>query len=338
MKPKSIKSLLALALLAPGVLFAQTTAKTTPVGYVTLGNQDSSVADGSNLPAGSDSYISLPLDRPSVASVAVASVADGVVNFAGTPLASLDLLTQPHVLKIESGTLSGQYALITAESDSSVTVPADLIAGLALGDKVTVRPAWTLGTLFASSNLPTSGIQVFAFDGTEVGVNIQPNNSWAWDGSNWNNNLSLELDDNAVLYPGEAIIVRNESTTNVASLVVSGEVIMSNARQSIVGADVKQDNPFGFQASVGEPVLTSGISSVAQAGDSILIIPNNLVLLNKAAAKTLDYDGTGWADSESLEYIDNTTLFESGVAYIYRREAGSGNGSFSNTPDYVPTL
>ena len=340
MKPITIQSILAAAaLLAPGALFAQTSATTIPVGYVTLGNTDPGVAGGASIPGGSDTYISIPLDRPDVYTGSVTNVDSAIVSVAGTPFAALNLTTLPHLVKVETGTLSGQYALISSKTDSTVTVAASaLISGLQVGDMVSIRPAWTISHLFSGVTLPAVGLQVFAFDGTEAGVNIQANNSWAWDGTNWNNNISLEIDDNAVLYPGEALIIRNESVTNVASFVVNGEVFTSNARQTFVGAVSKQDNPFGFQSSAGEPINTSGVTAVAEPGDSILVVPNNLVTLNKAASKTYDFDGTGWVDSELLDYIDNTVLFQAGAAYFYRREAGEATVNISNTPDYVPSL
>ncbi len=337
MKPYIPYSILAAAL-ACGMAQA-VTSYTTPVGYVSLGNLDPGVASGSNAPAGSDTYIGIPVDRASEFSSVVDGVSGQMVSFAGTPLAGMDLTTVPYMLKIESGTLSGFYALIASKNDSSVTVEASIdLTGLLATDQVTIRKAWTLSALFSTATLPATGIQVFAFDGTEAGTNIQPNLSWAWDGTDWNNNLTLDIDNNAPLYPGEALIFRNESVTNVPSLVATGEVLTANARQTFVGAVAKTDNPFSFQASVGEPILTSGVSSIAVSGDSILVIPNNLVLLNKAAAKTYDYDGIGWADSETLDYIDATTKFEAGVAYIYRREAGGSTATISNQPDYVPSL
>ena len=79
MKPKSIKSLLALALLAPGALFAQTTAKTTPVGYVTTENL---AQDQYNL-------VGITVHNPTVAAGVLSAESDTAVTTTGVDFTTL---------------------------------------------------------------------------------------------------------------------------------------------------------------------------------------------------------------------------------------------------------
>lgn len=336
MKPFLSYALLAAAA-AAGVSFGQTTASTTPVGYVSVGNSGAA-------PAGSDTYISLPLERAAEFSGQASGPATATtISLTGAAFTvdqwKDDADTPPYLLKIESGAKSGTIALIASNAAGTVTVdPSFDLTGVVATDKVTIRKAWTLKALFTGTTLPVSGLQLFAFDGAEVGINTQPNNSWAWDGTNWTNNLTLDIDDDAVLYPGEALVVRNASGTPITAFTVTGEVATAKSLVTIRGGATQQDTPISFVSSVGEPVITSGISAVAAIGDTILVIPNDLVALNKAASKTFTYDGTGWSDSDTLDYIDNTVKFEAGVSYIYRRAAGAPTVNWSDLPDYVSSL
>jgi hypothetical protein len=153
MKPKSIKSLLALALLAPGALFAQTTAKTTPVGYVTM-----NVTGGGSPASPAFSYIGPSL--PKSASFSGLSLGTGTVatvDFAGTPFASLTFglsaapLSEPlYYAQVVTGPNAGQWSDIISNTSSSITC-SDAIAANFATQTIVIRQHHTVGSLFGTA-------------------------------------------------------------------------------------------------------------------------------------------------------------------------------------------
>jgi uncharacterized protein (TIGR02597 family) len=312
MKPKSIKSLLALALLAPGVLFAQTTAKTTPVGYVSLGNNGS-------VPANTDVNISIPLLQPSVSTGVVASISGSDINFSGTPALG-NLTTAPHIAVIENNAGSGIIGLITANDADSVTVSlqsGQALTGVAAADKVSIRPAWTvLG--FLGSAMPV-GTQLQAWSGAAQGIVLAPDLIFEWDGTNWVDTNSFEAADNTVLYPGEGFVLRTiDAVTNFS---ISGEVPTAKHNLALSGNStpgVGQDNVISYISPVDEIIGSANVGYVV--GDQLLYWDNTAAGTVKAP-QVLEFDGSDWVDTNSFEAVTTTFALKGGVSYVYRRAA-----------------
>ena len=144
MKPKTLKTILLAAALAPAALFADT-ATTTPVGYVTI-----------TTPASSDATVTLPLQRAALLKTAVSSVAGNVVTFASAGISADAFVNSPATytksyLLVTSGPLAGERYPVTANTATTVTVDAGTTlqtAGLLAGATFSVIPNWTLGTAF----------------------------------------------------------------------------------------------------------------------------------------------------------------------------------------------
>ena len=310
MKPKIIQSILAAALLAPGALFAQTTATTTPVGYVSLGNNGS-------VPADTDVTISIPLLKSAVYTGTVSSVTGSDVDISGTPNFA-SLTSVPHVMVVENNTKSGVVGLITANDTNTLTVSLQAgqsLTGLTAGDKVSVRPAWTVLN-FLGNQLPV-GTQLQAWSGTGQGIVLAPDLIFEWDGTNWVDTNSFEPADNTVLFPGEGFFLRSLSA--ISNLVVSGEVPLAKHNIALVGnatPDIGQDNVISYFSPVGEIIGNSGAGFTA--GDQILYY-NNAASGTVKAPNVLEYDGTDWVDTDSFEPVTTTFLLQPGQAYVYRR-------------------
>ncbi len=329
-----MKTILLAALMAPGALFAQTTATTTPVGYVSLGNNGV-------IPAGSDTYVTIPLDREVVAQGTVASVSGSEITLSGTPgLGSLATLTSPHVAKISSGSRNGLVGLVTANTTGSVTIAipfGDNLTGVVAGDKITIFKSWTVAS-FMGVSVPAQ-TQLLGFSGTFSGQNGAPDVIYEFDGANWIDTGSFESADNSVLYGGESLIIRNSGVVAINNFTVSGVVPTAAHRAILVRAADGTDNTQSYFSPVDEIIGVSGLSQIVAAGDQLLEYSNTTVGQNKSANNIIEFDGTTWTDTNSFEDVTNTYKLLAGNAYIIRLAAGApSNIVWSDTPTYLPSL
>ncbi len=338
MKPKSIKSLLALALLAPGVLFAQTTAKTTPVGYVSLGDTTSGEPA---IKGNTDVWVSIPLLKSAVVSGAVASVSGSDITLSGSPALG-DLTTTPHIVVIGSGpgTADGLIGLVTAVSGSVVTVvtpDGSVLTGVAATDTITIRPAWTVGSLMGTDK--PAGTILYTYDQSSP-LNPSASGVYEFDGTNWIDNVNTgEAADIDVLYPYETLVVRNSSATPIASFVVAGEVPITSTRITIAASSVDgADNAVSYFSPVSDEVGNSGLSSIANNGDILYGYDNNAAGTNKSASEVHEFSSGDWIDNVNTGEADNTYLIGAGKGYIFRRSSTSTEAVWSDTPGYLPSL
>jgi len=339
MKPKSIKSLLALALLAPGVLFAQTTAKTTPVGYVSLG--DTTSGEPACKPE-TDVFISVPVLKSADYTGTVASETSGVITLAGSPAFTTGQYSDaaaPYYAVIQTGAKAGLIGLVTANDAGTITVspqPGDSLSGLVAGDVVTLRRAWTVAGLLGNS-LPV-GVSLLTFPASGA-VNPSAEGIYDWDGTNWVDNVITGAPaDNDVIYPGETVVLRNSTTTPIASLVVSGEVSTFAQRIPIAAAEEASDYSVSYFSPVGEALGNSGLGAVAVAGDALLGFDNNSSGVNKSASVILDHDGSDWIDNVITGAPDNSFEVGAGKGFFFRRGAAGPSAVWSDTAAYVPSL
>ncbi len=334
MKPKSIQSLLAVALLAPGALFAQTTATTTPVGYVSLGD---TTAGQPACKAETDVFISIPLSKPAVASGVATSINSGTNTITASAAAFGDFTTTPHVVTITSGAAKGLVALISASTATTIGLslqPGDSINGLAVSDTFSISPAWTvLGLL--GTDLPV-GVSLLTLPASGA-PNPSAEGIYDWDGTNWVDNVVTGAPaDNDVLFPNETFILRNASQTPIASLIVSGEVPVYGSRVHIAASSGATDYAVSYFSPVSEGIGSSGLSDVASIGDSLLGFDNNAPGFNKSASIILDYDGAGnWIDNVVTGEPDNSFPLGQGVGYIYRRVGSAPASNWSDLQNFI---
>lgn len=142
MKPKSILTALTAALLAPGALFAQTTATTTPVGYVTQTVRPN-IAN----------LIGVNLHNATVASGVIdastsTSVTDNQVNFT-------TLLTagKSYILELNGAPDNGVIEEVVTWNGSTLSTTTNLTSQITNGTTTyKLREAATLGGIFGANN------------------------------------------------------------------------------------------------------------------------------------------------------------------------------------------
>ncbi|MEM1084262.1 MAG: TIGR02597 family protein [Verrucomicrobiota bacterium] len=329
-----MKPIIPFALL--GALFAVGSASannTDPVGYLTLGNT-TALPD---LPNNTDILVSVSLVQPTEFSGEVDSVASQVITVSGTPgwaddqWLPVDPATDdPYVITSDSGVLG----LIVDNDGNTVTIDGAFdISSLAATDGLVIRKATTLQNFFAGNTVP-SGLEVQLQSGSGVGTNLAFDVIYTNFGTWFDAGFGAA--DTAVLYPGEAFIIRNTTGSDMGSLVVTGEVQLQNSSALLAGGAGQQDTPFGYTSPVGETLADAGL--VGASGDELLEYDNTATGINKAAAAVYtSFGGAEWFDAGFTDVKDTLEL-GSGNGFVYRRAAGAGDYDFSDQPNFVPTL
>jgi len=327
-----------LAAAACGLANAQTTAYTTPVGYVSLGN-----TAGAAVPANTDMTVAIPLARTAEWRGTVASVSGNVVTLTGTTGFTNGQWVNsntPFVVEIGSGSKSGLVALVAANTTvagvSTLTLSlqgVDTLAGVAAADKITIRKAWTIGSLFAGNSLPDN-IEFSLWEGSTAGTDNAPDKIYYYFAGVWYDSSDDSEANNIVLYPNEGFRLRT-SNDAITSLVVSGEVPMAKSRIFYKGGQNSQDSRVSFFGAIDEPIKTSGLGA-----NNDQLLSYSLTATGKDNAPSAIYyffDGA-WYDASDDSDVTDTLKLKAGVGYVYRTAPGAADTISSDLPDYVPSL
>jgi uncharacterized protein (TIGR02597 family) len=343
MKPFIPYSLLA-AFAACGLASAQT-AVTTPVGYITLG--DTTVGEPS-VKAETDVFFSLPLQRPTEFTGDVDSVSALPAATLDITLESAPTLTSgvPYLLKVNNGSKEGQVLVVSGVAGAVVTVsamPGDTLADIVAGSSVSLFKAWTPASLFSGDNAVPVGTRVFASAGVTPGVDLSLDVIYEFDGTNWVDGFTFDTVDDAILNHGETLMLRNIDTNPIDSLVLTGEVPVTNSRLVVSkledGGD-GQDNFVTFSGAGTEDIGSSGLSAIVAVGDRVFGFDNNASGFDKSPATIAEWDGANWVDGFTFDIVDTTFNFNGANGYMIRLGGATDAGDFvwSNEPDYVPGL
>jgi hypothetical protein len=235
----SISYSLIAAAMACGFANAQTTAYTTPVGYITA----NILPNVSNSESGSATFIASSLVQPAVfAGAAVSSPSGGnVITFSGGVPALLD---STYVLEISDGAQQGWYSAITSSGSAigtTITVMDAFPASLSASVTVTVRKFTTIQNVFGD-NSPglgaTDEIQVLDPATQVASVVIYA--------GGWFDQVTEEPAGGVIIYPGTAVKVIHRDNTTL-SVVSSGEVKTTSTQVDVFDNDnwLGQPNPTG---------------------------------------------------------------------------------------------
>lgn len=154
MKTKLFSPLLAVALLGAGSIFAQTEAKTDPVGFITL-----TIAGGGSLASPKLSLISPTLTRPILYQGLITAISGTTITVSGTPWAvgAYNGANGSHYVEIVSTAVparSGTMSDITSTPTTNSIVTADNLSvnQAAVGDTVRIRKDVTIADVFGATN------------------------------------------------------------------------------------------------------------------------------------------------------------------------------------------
>ena len=310
---------------------------TNPVGFVRLGN---TTAGEPAVQADTDVYLTIPLERKLEAAGTVGSVTADSITLENSPSWANDQWLAPsdggapYFVTVSSGTENGLRALITGNDSDTLTVepltPGDL-SNVSVGDALEVRKFWTLGSFFASSNLP-NGTEVFLYDETEVGVNQSPEVIYIFGNGNWFvNGGEFEPSNDVLLHSGETFVLRS-SSSEIQSLVTFGDVATSNLRVTIQKDAPTEDEDLFVASMSPVPVLVSDSGLPVQNGDELFQYVSSSTSGTNPSPSIIYIFGNGqWfinggldtAQENLFTNVTSTLTFDPGAGYILRRSASS---------------
>jgi uncharacterized protein (TIGR02597 family) len=286
--------------------FAQTTATTTPVGFITT-----------TLPAATTSpgyaAISVPLYNTPDFTGAVATI-DTATAFSLTG-ASLPTFTAaaPRLARVKASVTAshvGKFLLVSSNTATqlTVTVPAGKVLGdyVSSGDSVEVVPANTFGTFFGAN--PASATSVFPpgsffkVDLSGLNDSTQADNLLIWSGTSWltyyNNNSTWRRNgsgvsrNNDILYPDEGIFIVRRGTTSLA-LTLMGTVPSTGEQTDIRGSGSEFfANRFPVDMQLG----------VAAAGAGGTVGPGGLPVIGLE-------NSAGWVKNDDVNQADRVFIW-----------------------------
>ncbi len=337
--PASSRSLRALAVLLTclvGRAGAAETAASEPVG-----------AFVSTAAANTDTRVSPTLARPPAARGAVASVAGNVISVSGSPAWTTNafVASNTHYVRFLTGALRGQFLIVTANANASLTVDsAGLnLASLAAGDTFEVTPFWTLGTLFPPSLAGTAFVatvppgsrqtELLFFDGNGTGINRSANAVYffangAWRKSGSSTSLSF---DSTIIYPDSHFIIRNKAAATSLSHV--GRVqpgALGTVLETLPGG--ANDNFVALAHPIDVSLASSGlISSGAFAvsvpparADLLLVFDSAGTGYNRSASAIYFYANGAWRKSGASTSLDfGADKLPAGAGFIIRKAAAA---------------
>jgi len=298
------------------ILFSSTAIAqdaTDPVGVITL-----------NVQPGSDAALSAPLHRAADFS-GVVSVVDSssVITVGGTPGWNVDTFASSHYLFVNNGDMEGAFAVVSANSADSVTlsfVSENLnlgqVGGLNVGDRISLIPFWTLGTLYPEDSVP-DGTRILLYDRTVVGVNLSSAQSFTYfTGFGWF--AGANPGENHPIYPDESYLIRAPASEGI-EIALTGSVNVSDFRLALDSVDPGTTQDIRLTSSLPVPVELGSIfgEDGVTDGDRVLFFDNALSGVNKSSSTSAVYfAGFGWfAGATDM----NEYMIQPGKGFIYRK-------------------
>ncbi len=347
----------------------QTTAYTTPVGYVSQACK-----------ASSDTIVGLPLKQPTEAASALSS--NPVIGPSVAPVvaayqalltvsgASFGSYGGTHYVKFTSGGSSGKFFAIVSNDATTIMIDlnGDTLSAIS-GDTFSVIKFWTLGELFVPSastaDANTTGNAVVATTNpslhkTEilipntgaVGINLGSsaifylyNGAWRKIGQ-----LITTSFDSYQLWPDSYFIIRQGTMTAPATqttYTVNGEVEAGNMVVNLrTQTSVKQDNVVALprpvdvtlnQLALGDTSAFVTTINPSLHMDELIVFDNSSAQKNRAASAIYYYYSSAWRKTGQPTTSDfGSDVIMAGSGFMIRKAkvVGGPTSFWSNTPSY----
>ena len=311
MKPKSIQSLLAVALLAPGALFAQTTATTTPVGYETV-----------QLQAGFN-YMGLRLHNAPVVSGTFETINSTTLADTNADIAAALETGKTYIVEITDTAGVGAVAEIVKSNVTAGTISTSngfAALGVTAGAKYLIRPAATLASVFGASNSvgltpgfsgPSGADLVYVSDGAGGFTQyFYDEDEVTW--KNAGDNSAVVAADVPLVYLDGIVVFTNDSE----SIVVTGEIKKEAVYQLVKPGFNYLSSVYPSNSTLGS-AYNSSLASIKPGFSG----PSDADLFYVVGASINQYfydeDETSWKDADSNTAVNPASInFPSGIIYF----------------------
>jgi hypothetical protein len=278
-----------------GLARAQTTATTTPVGFITR-----TIAAATNATTPTNTTLSFPLyNSPDFVSSVVSIDSPNQFTLTGATWVAgqFAVASAPRLVRVKSSVTAsniGRFFLVSANTTNQLTVTladgvTDIHAALTVGDTCEVVAANTLGSIFGrAANPPT--LQAGSTAGTADNVLLFNGTTWVtyyWTGSVgtpaniWKQAGNIDR-SGVIIYPDESVFVIRRAVGSSAVITNIGTVSNSAERSYIAGAgSTFLSNRFATDLTIGGLGLQNLPGWLAGSTSS-------------TADKVLSWNGTTW--------------------------------------------
>jgi uncharacterized protein (TIGR02597 family) len=357
--PPSLLAAISLACISLTSASAQTTASTTPVGFVTLN------AFGTGTSSGPYTFNGLSVAPPVVAQGTSTAVGTNTITDTTQSWTQdeFDAAAGPYYVEITGPTggagIGTMYDITaTNASTQTITLAQNLVSGVVAGATYRIRAHWTISTVFGpSGSLP---LQVTGGVATASGANPLADLILVWDNTlptpgydtfyykikngvttGWTEITSgtpVATPANAILYPEQGIIIQRQGSANT-SITLMGAAKEGQISIPVVNGYNFIGNPFPAPLTLGTCGLYTGSTATGIAGgvltpsgsntlaDQVLIWDNTQ---NPPAYNTFYYKikngvTTGWTEVTTGTPVAVPANYQIGVgACIIVQTNGSG--------------
>jgi hypothetical protein len=316
------------ALAATGMASAQTTAYTTPVGYVT----------SSPLEANQFNLVSLTVHNPTIAAGVIDAVSSSSVTDTQVDFTSLLTAGQTYILELPSGVIQE----VVSWSGGVLTTPDDISGSVVAGTTTyKLRKASTVSDVFGATNAagltpsPDGDISIAdtiqVFNGSIFETVYYFNDGGGTEG--WFDDVGNPADQKVLNYADGFYVKRVAGGT--LSLVVSGEV----KTKPTSGMIIPGFNYLGAISPVGLTLGNSGLKDfISQSPDGDFSLVDNVLIPAAGGVYQTTYyfnDGggtEGWFDEfgnpvDTTELASGFLIFNRGVTKPYTVGVPTGYNS-----------
>jgi uncharacterized protein (TIGR02597 family) len=313
------------AVVAPLARSASDGAVTDPVGFTKI-----TIPGGNGSTAGSK-IIGFSLQEINVAAGALTDVSSNNLTDSAAAWTTA-LNSTPHLVRLVSGTGTGRTFLITGATDTQITVASegsDLSTIARPGDSYQIFPAHTLGTLFGTSTVPFLSNADYTLADNVLIWDSGHYETYFHDGFSWKKVGSEVPQDDAVIYPEEALFVVRRGMTSI-TLTLIGAVPTTDLKMVIPGSGGTMiANRFPLTRAIRDLGLhtLSGWTSNADYTRA-----DTLLLWNGANWETFWHDGTHWFKVGSFREQDAAVIGEGCGYLIRRRDSATGQDIIVHQP------
>jgi uncharacterized protein (TIGR02597 family) len=325
--------------LAAGILvtaaagsFAQTTATTDPVGFITLNVPGTSGGATSAL-----TFKGLSMTRPieyqgSAETVGTNTLVDSEATWTDNQFNGAN---GSYFVEITNGTNAGATFDIqaTTAATKTITLAQSLPAGAAAPLVFKVRKHWTIGSVFGPANEgglgggdSTSADQLLIFNG--VGYDTYYYQTSGLGGVGWRKAGDASTNAaNAILFPEDGIIIKRKQAGNV-NVVLLGAVKMGTTSIPIAPGTNVVSNVYAANLTLASSGLYTGSASTGLAGGAS-VSADQILLWNGVGYDVYYYQtsglgGTGWRKGGDASTDASSTPIPTGSSMIIKRLGATG--------------
>ncbi len=310
-------------------LYAQTTATTDPVGFITL-----DIAGTGGTGPNAISFKGLGLTRPveyqgSAETVDTASLTDNEATWTDNQFAGAN---GKFYVEITSGAGAGTtYDIVgTNAATKTLTLGQNLATGVTGGATFKVRKHWTLASVFGAANesglgggTATTADQILIWNGTSYDIYYYQTAGIG--GTGWRKAGAQTVDaSSAVIYPEDGLLIKRQQSTPV-NVVLMGAVKTGKTSVPIsVGTNII-GNVFAAPMTLQTSGIYTGDPSTGIAGGTATTADQVLVWNGTGYDiyyyQTAGIGGTGWRKAGAQTVDASSATIPVGASFIIKRNA-----------------